>query len=332
MIADICAEDTTLKYRTVDSLSITYQLLCHTSVPMSRSRAWCFTINNPEDVAAPQAWPYSYLVYQQEAGEQGTSHLQGYIYTEHPQRLVGMKKLDARAHWEVAKGTAEQNRVYCTKEAGRLAGPFEFGSLPRQGKRNDLNDLKESLDAGRPLSEIANTHFTQFLKYSRGIEKYQLLNTKPRDWETKVRVYWGETGVGKTRLCHDKYPTAYWKTKSNGSNNWWDGYINQEIVIIDEFYGWFTWDFILRLLDRYPLSVETKGGAVQFVAKKIIFTSNSHPKEWYPKMVERYGWGADPVRNPLERRLTKTIQIHPPLPSSPPPFPLFSLCNKGISQ
>lgn len=80
--------------------------------------------------------------------------------------------------------------------------------------------------------------------------------------------------------------------------------------MVDEFYGWFSWDFMLRLCDRYPLSVETKGGAVQFVAKKIIFTSNDHPRDWYKKMTERYGWDAN--TNPLCRRITKTVHIEKP--------------------
>lgn len=275
---------------------------------MSRCRAWCFTINNPDDVGAPQQWPYKYLVYQLEKGESGTPHLQGFVHMPNPMRLTGMKKLDARAHWLPAKGSALQNKEYCTKEP-RIDGPFEFGELPEQGKRNDLADLKKSLDEGKTLKQISEDHFSHFLRYSRGIEKYMLLKTDPRNWEMKVKVLCGATGVGKSRYCYEKYPDAYWKTKSNGSNNWWDGYTNQSVVVVDEYYGWFSWDFILRLLDRYPMSVETKGGAVQFVARKIIFTSNQHPRDWYPNMVAKYAWGADPCVNPLERRITKIKEI-----------------------
>jgi len=77
---------------------------------MSRARAWCFTVNNPEDVGAPQQWPYEYLVYQLEKGESGTPHLQGYVYFKHPQRLLGLKKLDVRAHWLPAEGSPEHDK------------------------------------------------------------------------------------------------------------------------------------------------------------------------------------------------------------------------------
>lgn len=273
----------------------------------ARARAWCFTINNPADDAKPQGWECEYLVYQKEKGASGTPHLQGYVYFKNAVRFSTVKKLDEGAHWAVAKGSPQDNTKYCTKEEGRLAGPWVLGEEPQKGKRSDLSELKELLDAGKPLSEVAEKQFGNYLRYSRGIEKYQLLKTPPRSWKTEVEVLYGPTGVGKTRQANEEHPNAYFKIRSNGNNNWWDGYINQEVVIVDEFYGWFSWDFMLRLCDRYPLMVETKGGAVQFVAKKIIFTSNDHPKEWYKKMTEKYGWDAN--TNPLCRRITKITGI-----------------------
>lgn len=35
------------------------------------------------------------------------------------------------------------------------------------------------------------------------------------------------------------------------------GYVGQPTVVFDDFYSWFPYDFILRLLDRYPLVVNT---------------------------------------------------------------------------
>ena len=74
---------------------------------MSRSRGFCFTINNPVDDTLPQTWPYEYLVYQkEEAPTTKTPHLQGYVYFKSARTLAQMKKLDAGAHWIAAKGTA----------------------------------------------------------------------------------------------------------------------------------------------------------------------------------------------------------------------------------
>ena len=54
-------------------------------------------------------------------------------------------------------------------------------------------------------------------------------------------------------------------------------------MVIDEFYGWFKYDYFLRLLDRYPFITEYKGGSKDFNSKLIIITSNKNPNEWYKK-------------------------------------------------
>lgn len=278
---------------------------------MTRSRGWCFTINNPVDDTSPQTLPYEYLVYQkEEAPTTKTPHLQGYVYFKNARTLPQMKKLDAGAHWVAARGTAMENKTYCSKEP-RLAGPWELGTLPQQGKRSDLEGLKAALKENKDMSYIQENFFSDYLRYARNIEKCAILLSKPRDWEMTIEVLWGATGVGKTRHALEENPKAYWKSKGL----WWDGYLNEEVVVIDEYYGWFPWDYILRLTDRYPFSVETKGGCVQFVAKKIVFTSNDHPKEWYKRMTEKYGWDAN--TNPLCRRISKITQIEKPVTVSP---------------
>ena len=75
----------------------------------------------------------------------------------------------------------------------------------------------------------------------------------------------------------DNYPDAYWKQRGT----WFDNYNNHETVIIDDFYGWLPFDTLLRMCDRYPMMVETKGGHVNFCPKTILITSNQAPDEWY---------------------------------------------------
>ena len=63
------------------------------------------------------------MIIGREVGQEGTPHLQGYVIMEKKTTLVEMKKLFPRAHLEVAKGSPEQNKIYCSKD-----GKFqEFG-------------------------------------------------------------------------------------------------------------------------------------------------------------------------------------------------------------
>ena len=140
-----------------------------------------------------------------------------------------------------------------------------------------LMKMKQMIKDGATDEDLADFHFSTWLSCHRGLTLYRSLCVQGRNFETEVYVYQGPTGTGKSREAMEKFPNAYWKQRSN----WWDGYCAHEEVIIDEFYGWLPFDLCLRICDRYPLLVETKGGNVQFVAKKVIFTTNALPSTWW---------------------------------------------------
>lgn len=256
---------------------------------------WCFTIPNPTAEEDPKAWKgWKYLVYQLEQGEGGLIHFQGYVYVENRCGLKKMKELNNRAHWDVRNGTHEQARHYCMKPVDecqcqhcvpppvRLGGPWEFGEL-NQGARNDLAAVQVDLDAMVPMKTIAKTHFSNFVRYGRGIRMYRELQLPEREWETECRVYYGPTNIGKSRRAmFEAGPESYLLMKARDkAAPWWTGYEGQESVVINDFYGWMSWDELLRLCDRYKHQVPVHGSMVNFSARLIIFTSNKHPSLWY---------------------------------------------------
>jgi len=263
------------------------------------SRSWCFTVNNPTTIPVSEEWMINesikWCVWQKEKGENGTLHWQGVLVMTAPRRLHYMKGLCGTAHWEPRRGSVQEAVGYVIKEDTRESGPYavENGALltdvlrdalilklmkVKVNKSDELLEIKAKLDAGTvTVEDIADQHFELWVRHFRAFEKYQCIKTKPRNHEVEVHVIQGPTGTGKSRWAMEQYPGAYWKQRSN----WWDGYIGQEVVVIDEFYGWLPFDLVLRICDRYPLMVETKGGQVQFVAKTIIFTTNQLPSSWY---------------------------------------------------
>lgn len=247
---------------------------------MAQSVNWCFTLNNPAADDVPRAWDgVRYCVWQKEQGENGTPHLQGYLVLTQKKTLSYVKLLCPAAHWEIRRGTHKQAKAYCTKEESRKDGPWEFGDEPVQGKRTDLIEICEKVKAGTSTATIAEEHSDTFVRYHRGILCLQFTLSRPRNFKTEVTVIYGATGVGKSKWAFDKFgEEAYWKLPNN---KWWDGYTGQDVCIIDEFYGWLSWTEILRLCDRYPCGVESKGGVLQFRSKKLIFLSNDHPIRWY---------------------------------------------------
>lgn len=254
------------------------------------SKFWVFTLNNPGSNDVPKTWDgVEWATWQREKGESGTEHLQGYVIMDRRVRLPAMKKLSQTAHWEPRRGTHDQAKAYASKEDTRVAGPWvePEGAEPNvgQGKRNDLLELKRKLDQGAKEAEIAEELFPVWVKYYKVCSRYRMLKGVQRTWATETLVLWGPPGSGKSSKALELGgPEAYWLPKPAGQSAWFDGYEGQEVVVIDEFYGWIARDLMCRLCDRYPLNVETKGGVQPFLAKKIIITSNEHPVNWWKKI------------------------------------------------
>jgi len=242
---------------------------------MSKYRSFAFTINNytDEDVELSKALNYSYIILGNETGDEGTPHIQGFVFFKSPISFSSFKKKMPRAHIEITKGTPQQNIEYCSKQEIL----FTDGETPIKGKRSDLTGIRDAVINQETMEHIILNYPANYqtIKYAETIQKYL---EKPRIEKPTVEWYYGKTGTGKTRTAFEKLPNAYFKD----GTKWWNGYDQHENVIIDDFRPQqILFQELLRLLDRYPHQVETKGGSRQFKAKHIIITSPLHPKDTF---------------------------------------------------
>lgn len=255
------------------------------------SRKFIFTICNPtasDDLALKEGNPdIKYIYYGSElAPTTGTPHYQGWVVLTKVARVPACGRiLGGRASVRIMRGSPDQNKTYCSKD-GDVRSWGE--APPGQGKRADLDTLRDGLRAGQTLVELADgDHFGSVVRYHRGLSWYAAMVQKPRTHKTKGIIYWGVTGAGKSTSVHEQAPDAFWLMSSRATP-WWCGYRGQSDVVIDEFgYGQLSYSFVLRLLDRFPLRVETKGGSVQFVALRVWFTSNRDPRDWWPNVPDK---------------------------------------------
>lgn len=251
-----------------------------------------------------------YVVFQCEKGESGTPHIQGYISFHKTVRLGQVKRyVGARAHCEVARGSPAQNEEYCTKPDGRIAGPFRGGVPPRgQGARSDLHEFATAVLGGVASAKLAEDFPVQMLKYSSHAQALKAAATAPRSRDANITCYViiGATGVGKTKYVYD------WCENNNKgmpyaksiTNKWWDGYAYEPVVLFDDMSDDTTIPITeyLRIIDRYPHRVEIKGGHTQVTSTYFFFTSNTHPRDWFPKASENH-------LAAFMRRVTKLINF-----------------------
>lgn len=245
-----------------------------------KSRAFTFTLNNYveedfellEDVFLNEN--VDYLCYGKEVGESGTPHLQGYIKFKNPRSFKSVVKKHHRWHLEKAIKPPLANKRYCEKQ-----GDFtEFGNSPKgKGKRSDIDIVKEMVKEGKPMSEICDEVTSyQGLKFAETLKKYKEIK---RTWKPNVYWFWGASGTGKTRRAYEMFPDA-WESGRDGK--WWEGYDGHENIILDDFRADFCkFHELLRILDRYPYRIETKGSSRQLLARNIVITSPYRPSEIY---------------------------------------------------
>ncbi|AUM61717.1 Rep [uncultured virus] len=295
---------------------------------MAQGKNWCFTLNNPaiDELEVAEALQTReelvYAIYQLEEGENGTPHFQGYVMFSERLRRTQTSALLPKAHWEVAKGTPEQNRVYCSK-IPKIGEHVEIGIFPGkgQGRRTDLAGLHSALKDGLRQADYANEYFEFFLRYPNLVQNYDAAQIQPRsaEEETLCWLFIGPPGTGKSRLSRGLADCLYGidGVFRKFPGKWWDGYRGERAVIWDDFRGHsatFT-DFKL-CVDRYPLRVEIKGTTCNLAAKHFFITTNSEPDTWWKEEVT----GSD--HSAIFRRITRVFWQ--PLPNQFASFPSYA--------
>lgn len=252
-------------------------------------RTWGYTINNYTDDEITKLKALTVKMHRcaKEVGENGTPHLQGAITFERTYRMAALKKLFPRAHWKPGITCDPEN--YCIK------GEIIIDTVNReQGKRTDL---AEAIEVGKAegYREMAIAHPETFVKYHRGLKELLFTIEEPKEWyDTKVYIFWGPTGSGKSRKARQMDPKLYNVPEPNNGSLWFDGYRGQKTILLDDFYGWIKYHTLLQITDGYPYQAPTKGSFVHRQWDTVIITSNKPPEKWYNR---------DEI-NALTRRIT----------------------------
>lgn len=222
----------------------------------------------------------NYYVIGKEVGENGTPHLQGYVYFKTKKRGSTLKKINDRIHWEPMYSTPKQASDYCKKDNNFV----EFGELPMQGHRTDIDEICDEIKSGKKVDDICIERPMMFHQYGRTLTKVEdlMMRKKYRTEMTTCDWYWGETGTGKSHVAFKNYSPETHYVFSN-DNGWWDKYTQQDIVIFNDFRGAdVAYNHLLQLIDKWPTDVRRRGKEpMPFISKHIIITSSLPPEKVY---------------------------------------------------
>jgi len=252
-----------------------------------------------------------YIKGQEEIGEGGYEHWQLLVITKRKISVVGCKGLFCReAHVEPSRSEAADQYVW--KEESRVAGSqFELGVKPvRRNSKEDWALIKQQAQEGKLDDIPADIYIRYYSTFKKIFVEYQ----KPiMRGPQEVIVIYGPTGVGKSRMAFDEVGDDYYI--KSPLTKWFDGYHGQKIVVFDDYRGdWWTFGYFLRILDRYPIDVEIKGGFVPFSATTIYISCPRSPQDLYAGLEAR----TDGALAQLTRRITEVRLFgEPPAPAGP---------------
>ena len=248
----------------------------------------------------------------------GRKHQQFWVYfrNQRDSKTKVAKEL-GKCHVEPCRGSLADNESYCSKEGSY----HELGEKPAQGKRSDLEDLKDQILSGeKSVDDITCESPMMFHQYGRTLSRIEdiAFRKKFRTEMTSGLWLWGPTAVGKSHTAFEGYhPDTHYVWKDD--NGWQDGYTGQEIVIINDFRGAIPYGDMLNLVDKWPYHVRRRGREpAPFISKKVIVTSSLPPEDVYHNLA---------ARDSLEQLLRRFEVRH--LTSNPGAPDLAQKCSEG---
>lgn len=198
----------------------------------------------------------------------GRKHIQGVFSFTTRLRFNQVRDIfkDYNPHIEVCRNW-DKSVEYCSKKESRCGDTICIGAARKRDQT--IKDLLEKGD----IKKIRDEHFGYFIRYRRTLLDDMVAQYKPTS-TNHLRGVWlsGLSGTGKT-----KYISTLESTYFKGTNKWWDGYMGERIIILDDVDAkiW-TWGihYIKRWTDHYPVVGEIKGSHANLNHEWFIVTSN----------------------------------------------------------
>lgn len=232
----------------------------------------------------------------------GKLHNQGFIQMFKQCRFTAIQKIiKSKCHFEVMLGSIKDNENYCSKENIY----FKLGNFVSRGYRSDLHNIKDDIKNGATEYDIMENYTGDYVRYHSGINKMMSLIEKKKRKEMgfvrpEVYVRSGPAGTGKTNGIYEKhgFENCFKISRYDDLKFMFNGYDNEDVLILDDFKGNIPYTYLLQLLDGYPLDLNVKNGVKWNFFTKVYITSNVKPHKWYQS-----------IKKNLTRRFTECLEV-----------------------
>lgn len=246
----------------------------------------------PQSYVEEQLSSYTY-VGQLEKGTSETEyrHWQIYIENRSPIRFETLQKKFPKGHFERRTGTKEACYRYVTKTETSLGVRISRGDMKIQDKKPGRAELLEQyriqILTGQTTVSKLILEDSNALPHERSLRvlenEYRKKLCKGRIRDVEVHYIYGATGVGKTRMIYDRYKGHYDDLYVVGDySHPFDQYDNEDCLVFDEFSGQINFEYLLKILDRYPIELRARYMNKYANFTKVFILSNLPIEDCYP--------------------------------------------------
>jgi hypothetical protein len=262
------------------------------------ARRWILTLPATEYGKAEvekQLKSYNY-VGQLERGESGYEHWQIYIDNRGKGniRFSTLRSKFPKGHYEQAKGSPAECVTYVTKVETSLGVAIKNGEINvdekpvgnaaimsrahtmivEEGKTVD--DVYEELAGG-----FGNAKAIQEIQAFAHRKKAKEI-ARAGGMDRKVHFITGAPGVGKTSMVYKNHADELYSASTY--SNPFDEYQAEKVLLLDEFAGQIEFELMLKLLDRYPVSLPARYQNKLALYEEVYLLSNLRLDHLYPEI------------------------------------------------
>lgn len=217
-------------------------------------------------------------------------HYQAFVSFWKQTRISAIKKISdlKTAHFEVARGTVEENIAYCSKDGDFCCHgiiPEEQSDAGAQKNKADWEGYRELAKKGK----FDDIPAVVSIRFFNNLQKIWLYDRNIRVPATlapgSVSGLWlhGPPGVGKSHWARTYFADGGVYDKS--LNKWWDNYVDQDTVILDDLdpFHKCLGNLLKRWADLYVFPAEIKGAVLQLRPAVVVVTSNYSIADIWPE-------------------------------------------------